>query len=150
MVKEWPIPKDATQLRQFLGLTNYFRRFIQGYSSITSPLNNLIRKTVDFKKNWTEEHTSLIEQLKEALTTAPVLALPDFDEPFELISDASIHGTGAVLLQKGRPIAFTSSKFKEAEVNYTTTEQELLGVVKALKEWRCYAEGAKGLTVVRP
>jgi len=148
VVKDWPIPTDATQLRQFLGLTNYFRRFIQGYSSITSPLNNLIRKTVDFKKNWTEEHTSLIEQLKEALTTAPVLALPNFDEPFELVSDASIHGTGAVLLQNGRPIAFTSSKFKAAEVNYTTTEQELLGVVKALKEWRCYAEGAKGLKVV--
>jgi len=148
VVKEWPIPRDGTQLRQFLGLTNYFRRFIQGYSSITAPLNNLIRKTVDFQKSWTEEHTLLINQLKEALTTAPVLALPDFEEPFELVSDASILGTGAVLMQKGRPIAYTSSKFSPAEVNYTTTEQELLGVVKALQEWRCYAEGSKGLTVV--
>ena len=61
-----------------MGLTNYFRRFIQGYGSITAPLNGLMRKTVDFKKSWTAEHTSLFNQLKEALTSAPILALPDF------------------------------------------------------------------------
>jgi hypothetical protein len=147
-VQTWPIPTDITQLRQFLGLTNYFRKFIQGYSSLTAPLHDLTHKGTDFKSAWKDSHTALFEQLKELLTTAPILALPDFDKPFTLVSDASVMGTGAVLLQEGRPIAYTSKKFSPAEVNYHTTEQELLGVVNALKEWRCYAEGAKGLTVV--
>lgn len=148
VVQEWPEPQDVTQMRQFLGLTNYFRKFIQGYSSIAAPLNDLTKKNTDFKKLWTPDHSVLFQKLKDALTSAPVLVLPDFQKPFELVSDASIMGTGAVLLQEGRPVAYTSKKFSPAEVNYTTTEQELLGVVNALKEWRCYTEGHKGLTVV--
>ena len=86
--------------------------------------------------------------LKEALTNPPALAYPDPDLPFEVISDASVTGCGAILVQAGRPVAYVSSKFTPAEVNYTTGEQELLGVVKALKEWRCYLEGCKELTVI--
>jgi hypothetical protein len=81
--------------------------------------------------------------LKVALCSTPVLRLPDFDKPFEMWTDASLDGTGGVLVQDGHPVAFTSAKLSKAEVNYTTTEQELLGVVRALQEWRCYLEGAK-------
>lgn len=147
-VANWPIPEDVTQLRQFLGLTNYFRKFIRGYSTLTAPLHDLTHKGTDFRTSWKDSHTDLFNQLKETLTTSPVLALPDFDKPFVLISDASVVGTGAVLLQEDRPIAYTSRKLTPAEVNYSTTEQELLGVVNALREWRCYCEGAKHLTVV--
>jgi len=147
-VTKWPIPKDVKQLRQFLGLTNYFRKFIQGYSSLTAPLHELTRKGTDFGTHWSANHTELFEKLKEALVTAPVLVLPDFEKPFTVVSDASLLGTGAVLLQDGRPVAYTSKKFNSAEKNYTTTEQELLGAVSALKEWRCYTEGSKDLKVV--
>ncbi|GAX85886.1 hypothetical protein CEUSTIGMA_g13302.t1 [Chlamydomonas eustigma] len=87
-------------------------------------------------------------QLKQALLNPHVLANPDHDLPYELISDASLTGCGAVLTQNGNPIAYFSSKFCPAEQNYTTTEQEMLGVVKALKEWRCYLEGCKSLTII--
>ena len=147
VVKNWPVPKDATQVRQFVGLTNYFRKFIKNYSSIAAPLMDLTRKGIDFAASWTDIHTVAFEELKTALTTSPVLVLPDFTKPFELVSDASLLGTGAVLLQEGKVIAYTSKKFIPAEKNYTTTEQEMLGIVTALGEWRCYF-GASSLTLV--
>jgi len=131
VVKDWPVPTNLKQLRSFLGLTNYFRKFIQGYSSLTAPLTSFMKKGVDFQSTWNDTHTGIIEQLREALTTAPVLTLPDFSQPFEVVSDASLLGTGAVLMQNDKVIAYTSSKYIPAELNYTTGEQELLGVVKA-------------------
>ena len=86
--------------------------------------------------------------IKAQLVEPPVLAHPDPDKPYELITDASMLGCGAILLQEGRPLAYYSSKFSSAEVNYTTSEQEMLAVIKALKEWRCYLEGCKGLIVI--
>jgi hypothetical protein len=147
VVKDWPVPKDLNQLRQFLGLTNYFRKFIQGYSTLTAPLTSLTKKGMDFQKEWTQMHTDIIEQLRAALVSAPVLTLPNFQKPFEVVSDASLLGTGAVLMQDEKVIAYTSSKFIPAERNYTTGEQELLGVVKAMQEWRCYLEGADSILV---
>ena len=144
VVKDWPIPKD---LQQFLGLTNYFRKFIQGYSSLTAPLTSFMKKDVNFKNTWNETHTQIIEHLKHALVTAPVLTLPDFTKPFEVVSDASLLGTCAVLMQDEKVVAYTSSKFIPAELNYTTGEQELLGVVNAVQEWRCYLEGAESVLV---
>ena len=147
VVKDWPRPKDATQVRQFVGLTNYFRKFIKDYSTVAAPLMDLTKKNTDFATAWTDVHTEAFEELKRALTSSPVLILPDFNKPFELVSDASLLGTGAVLLQEGKVVAYTSKKFIPAEKNYTTTEQELLGVVNALGEWRCYF-GASDLTLV--
>ena len=147
VVRDWPIPKDATQVRQFIGLTNYFRKFIKDYSSIAAPLMDLTRKDTDFAASWTDIHENAFNGLKEAMTTAPVLMIPDCNKPFELISDASLLGTGAVLLQDGHVVAYSSKKYFPAEKNYTTTEQELLGVVNALGEWRCYF-GASDLKVV--
>ena len=81
--------------------------------------------------------------MKHALLHAPVLALPDPDLPFEVVTDACKTGIGAVLLQQGKPIAFAGRKLLDAETRYTTTDQELLGVMYALSQWRCYLQGAK-------
>ncbi|NCU37062.1 hypothetical protein EOM75_13760, partial [Candidatus Falkowbacteria bacterium] len=148
VVEKWPVPTDVQQLRAFLGLANYFRRFIQGFSSMVAPLTDLTKGLESSKSKksitsmWGDRQQEAFNNVKHALTHAPVLAYPDFNKPFELVSDASLMGTGAVLFQDGHPIAYTSRKFTGAERNYTTGEQELLGVITALKEWRCYLEGS--------
>jgi hypothetical protein len=96
---------------------------------------------------WTEVHEAAFLRIKQLISEDIVLEYPDFNKPFELIPDASLMGSGAVLLQEGKPVAFTSKKFSSAERNYTTGEQELLAVITALKEWHCYLEGPK-VTVV--
>ena len=130
-----------TDVRSFLGLANYFRKFVQGYSSLAAPLTALTQASVAWK--WGPEHQAAFDGIKDMLCQAPVLAPPDTSAPFELVSDASLLGTGAVLLQNDRVCAYTSAKFGQAERNYTTTDQEMLGVITALKEWRCYLEGGE-------
>ena len=110
---------------------------------MAAPLSELTRLKGEYGTAWLPVHTAAFEALKAALTSAHVLKLPDFDVPFEVVSDASMLGTGAVLMQDGHPVAYTSKKYIPAEKNYTTTEQEMLGVVHALAEWRCYLEGSK-------
>ena len=146
VIRNWPVPTDLHKLRAFLGLANYFRRFIQGYSSLVAPLTSLTRAKVAW--HWDDTCQAAFEGVKQALTNAPVLKLPELDKPFTVWSDASVHGTGAVLLQEERPVAYTSAKFNSAEYNYTTTDQECLGTVRALEEWRCYLEGATQVTLV--
>ena len=144
-VQGWSVPSGVPELRAFLGLANYFRKFIRAYAAMAAPLTNLLSPKVLWR--WTEECDEAFQWIKEALTTAPVLALPDPHEPFEVITDASDFAIGAILLQHGRPVAFESRKLIPAERNYVTTERELLAVVHALKLWRCYLEGVK-FTVV--
>jgi transposase InsO family protein len=143
VIADWKQPVTQKELRSFLGLANYFRKFILGYATVAAPLNELLKATTpaDLTGVWTAHHTECFDCLKRMCADEIVLQYPDFDKPFELVSDASLLGTGAVLLQDGRPIAYTSKKFSSAERNYTTGEQELLGVINALKEWRCYLEG---------
>ncbi|GJP48756.1 hypothetical protein CLOM_g8031 [Closterium sp. NIES-68] len=138
-VQEWPVPQDVGQVRSFLGLANYFRRFLENYSTIVAPLTALTRK--GWAWEWTSECQQAFEEVKRRLTSAPVLVLPDPGKPYEVVTDASTVGIGAVLLQEGRPVAFESRKLSPAEQRYTTTEQELLAVVHALRTWRCYLEG---------
>ncbi len=90
-------------------------------------------------------HTQAFEALKTALISSPVLKLPDFNSPFEVVIDASLLGTGAVLIQEGHPVAYSGKKYITAVQNYTVTGQEMLGVVHALTEWRCHLEGSKTL-----
>jgi hypothetical protein len=145
-LQDWPFPDSALGVMQFLGLANYFRKFIPDFSRVAAPLYHLTKKTTSFQKG--EETQQSFEAIKSLLANPPLLAYPNPDLPYELISDASVTGCGAVLVQEGRPIAYFSSKFSSAERNYTTGEQELLGLIKALKEWRCYLEGCAGLTLV--
>jgi hypothetical protein len=139
-VADWKVPKDVHDVRSFLGLANYFRRFLQGYSKMVVPLTNLTRKDRCWK--WTEECQEAFEKVKHALNNAPVLAPPELGKPFEMVLDASGVGLGAVLLQDGRPVAFESRKLPPAQQNYTVTEQEMLGVIHALKTWHCYLESS--------
>ena len=144
VVRDWPTPTSVTHVRAFLGLCNYFRKFLQGYTTMVLPLIRLTRKDVLWGPDtWTPACQAAFEQVKQALTEAPTLALPDFANPMEMevICDASTGGIGAVLTQFGRPLAFESKKLTDAEKNWTTTDQELWAVIHALKIWRCYLEG---------
>ena len=146
-IRDWPVPKNLKELQSFLGLANFFRRFVQGYSTLTAPLTDLCGSTTNHFPwdKWPTLELDAFNGVKHALTTAPVLAMPDFTKPFEVRTDASLMGTGGVLMQEGRPIAYMSKKFIPAERDYHTTDQELL--VHACKEWRCYLEGSKALLI---
>ncbi len=150
-VTAWPVPKSLKELQGFLGFANYFRRFIPHFSTIASPLTALTSKDAAAAYSWQQwgaQELKAFTRLKQALITAPVLALPDRNDVFEVHSDASLVGTGGVLMQAGRVVAFTSYKFNDAERRYATGEQELLGLIRALQEWRCYLEGAKEVVLV--
>ena len=148
IVQNWPAPKDIHELRCFLGLTNYFRTFIQGYARRVMPLTKLQSPKRAFV--WDEDCQIAFDGVKHDLTHAPVLKSPDLNQPFELVNDACDLGIGAVLMQDKRPVAFESRKLIPAELNYTTTEKECLAVIHALKVWRCYLEGqpAERFTIV--
>jgi hypothetical protein len=143
VVNDWPTPASVKDVRSFLGLANYFRKFVQGYSTLVEPLTRLTRKELVWNnQTWDSACEQAFQGVKTALTNAPVLIMPNQAEgDYEVICDASLVGIGAVLTQGGKPIAFESGKFSEAERRWTTTEQELWAVVHALKTWRCYLEG---------
>ncbi len=146
VVRDWPVPTSVPEVRSFLGLANYFRKFMQGYAAISAPLSDLTKKHARFV--WTEECQTAFEKVKESLINAPVLKQPDFSKPFEVIADASDKGVGAVLLQDSHLIACESAKLRGHQVNWSVTEKELYGVVHAFGTWRCYLEGAQGVTTV--
>ena len=139
-ITSWPQPNTVADLRSFLGLSNYFRKYIQGYSSLMAPLTTLLTASSNRFK-WTDAHSASFEATKTALTSAPLLALPNPEKPFTLICDASVNGMGAVLLQENHPVSYYSRKFSSTEKNYTTGEQELYACHQALREYRCYLKG---------
>jgi hypothetical protein len=166
VVANWPTPQSAFDVRAFLGLANYFRRFIQGFAKIALPLTNLLKgldkqeKTgrlmrwgrlsadkikelhKEFEPRWTQACDTAFNVLKQSLVTSPLLALPDFELPFEMVCDCeAAPAIGAVLMQQGRPIAYHSRKLTGAEANYSATDLEMTAVISALREWRCYLEG---------
>ena len=146
VIQNWQYPPDKHELRRFIGLVSYFRSFVPHFSRLATPFYHMLKNTSSHEE--TPALRLAFDTIKAMLVSPPVLAHPDPDQPYELVVDASMLGCGAILVQAGRPVAYYSSKFSPAEVNYTTSEQEMLAVIKALKEWRCYLEGCKGLTVV--
>ena len=145
IVQDWPVPKTRTELQQFWGLANYFRKFIMGWAALVAALQAQLKQSNTF--TWSEECGRASAGVKKALCNAPVLALPGLNKPFEVICDACGVGLGAVLLQNGRPIAFEGKRMSPAEQNYGVGEQELLAVIHALELWRCYLDGVE-FTVV--
>ncbi|XP_071727227.1 uncharacterized protein [Rutidosis leptorrhynchoides] len=140
-IKKWETPKTPMQIRQFLGLAGYYRRFIQDFSRIAKPLTALTQK--GRKYEWTSEQESAFQLLKKKLTTAPILSLPEGNDDFEIYCDASRQGFGCVLMQRKKVIAYASRQLKIHERNYTTHDLELGAVVFALKIWRHYLYGVK-------
>ncbi|KAM2088514.1 hypothetical protein ACFX1T_032585 [Malus domestica] len=140
-VENWEQPRTVTEVRSFLGLAGYYRRFVQDFSMIALPLTKLTRKDVKFE--WDESCEQSFQQLKYCLTHAPVLVLPDDNGNFEIYSDASLNGLGCVLMQHSRVIAYASRQLKTHERNYPTHDLELAAIVFALKIWRHYLYGEK-------
>jgi ribonuclease HI len=122
-------------------MAGYYRRFVEGFSKIASPMTALLAKKVEFK--WTPTCQKSFETLKEKLTTTPVLILPDIHKPFSVYCDALYTGLGCVLMHKGRVVAYSSRQLKIHEKNYPTHDLELAAVVHALKTWRHYLYGQK-------
>nr|GEU64655.1 putative reverse transcriptase domain-containing protein [Tanacetum cinerariifolium] len=140
-IKDWASPKTPIEIRQVLGLAGYYRRFIEGFSKIARPMTKLTQKSVKF--DWGEKEEAAFQLLKQKLCSALILALPEGSENFVVYCDASHKGSGVVLMQKEKVIAYASLQLKVHEKNYTTHDLELGAVVLALKMWRHYLYGTK-------
>jgi len=140
-VKAWQRPTTPTEIRSFLGLAGYYRKFVPDFSRIASPLTKLTRKDVKFI--WTDDCEESFKELKSRLCSAPILALPQPGKTFMVYTDASGKGLGAVLMQDGKVIAYASRQLRPHEVNYPTHDLELAAVIFALKLWRHYLYGEK-------
>ncbi|KAI3701002.1 hypothetical protein L2E82_45643 [Cichorium intybus] len=134
-------PMLDKSIRSFLGLAGYYRRFIQDFSKIAVPLTQLTKKNASFK--WGEDQQKAFEILRKKLCEAPILTLPEGVEDMTVYCDASLHGMGAVLMQRGKVIAYASRQLKPHETRYPTHDLELGAVVFALKIWRHYLYGVK-------
>ncbi|GJU90956.1 putative reverse transcriptase domain-containing protein [Tanacetum coccineum] len=140
-IKDWTSPKSPTEIRQFLGLAGYYRRFIEGFSKIAKPMTKLTQKKIKFE--WGDKQEAAFQLLKQKLCSAPILALPEGSEDFIAYCDASKKGLGAMLMQREKVISYASRQLKIHEKNYTTHDLELGAVVFALKIWRHYLYGTK-------
>nr|KYP52749.1 Retrovirus-related Pol polyprotein from transposon 17.6 [Cajanus cajan] len=135
-IQEWPIPTNVSEVRSFHGLTSFYRQSVPNFSTLVSPLNELVKKDVVFL--WQETYNLAFQELKQKLTQEPILALPDFNKTFELECDALGIGIGVVLLQGGHPIAYFSEKLHGPTLNYPTYDKELYALVRALQTWEHY------------
>lgn len=151
-ILNYPTPTNRKEVKRFLGTATWYRRFVPNFSTIAGPLNRLTSS----KKNsppffWSDEADAAFNKLKECLISAPVLACPDYSLPFDVHTDASDYGVGAMLTQTvdgvEKPVAYMSKSLTGAERNYSITERETLAVLTALEHWRCYLENGKKFSV---
>jgi hypothetical protein len=140
-IREWSVPKNVTEVRSFMGLAGYYRRFIEGFSKIAHPITSLQRKGVKFQ--WTLDCEKSFQHLKQLLTSAPILRIADPNEDFIVCTDACKEGLGGVLTQNGFVICYESRKLKEHERHYATHDLELAAIVHALRKWRHYLMGKR-------
>ena len=133
----WPTPTTVTELRGFLGLTGYYRRFVQHYGLLARPLTQLLKKK---QFAWSPAAESAFRALKHAMTQTPVLILPNFDAPFVVETDACATGIGAVLMQDQRPVAFLSKALGPTHQHLSIYEKEFLALIMAIEKWRSYLQ----------
>lgn len=138
IVRDWPTPISAKEVRSFLGLAGYYRKFVQGFGAISKPLTNLLKRGVQFI--WTLEHESSFQALKTALISAPVLVLPDMQKPFLVETDASDKGIGAVLQQEGHTVAYVSKALRPRNQALSTYDKDCLAILLAVDHWRQYLQ----------
>jgi len=135
-VLNWPVPKMVRDIRKFLGLANYYRRFVKDFAKLARPLNNLTRK--DERWKWEEQQQKAFEQLKMVFTSRPLLVAPDLDKEFRVEADTSNFAMGGVLSikcedSKWRPVAYISKSLNETERNYEIYDKEMLAVIRCLE-----------------
>jgi len=135
-IQHWPTPTNVNEVQSFHGLDSFYGRFVQNFNTIVAPLNVIVKKDVEFK--WGQDQIHAFETVKEKLTKAPILALPNFTQTFEIECDASNIGIGVVLLQEGHPIAYFSEKLKGSHLNYSTYDKKHYALVRALQNWQHY------------
>ncbi|GJP43004.1 hypothetical protein CLOM_g2514 [Closterium sp. NIES-68] len=144
-VRTWKTPENVKELQQFFGFANCYNRFVPQYTKIAAPLTNLLKKNTPY--NWEPRHQEAVEQLKQALTSASVIILPDPERDFVIEADASEQAVGAVLMQDQgnglQPIAYLSKKLQGAELNYPIHDKEAFAIIIAFKTLRCYLKGRK-------
>ena len=140
-VIDWQRPASVLEVRRFLGLAGYYRRFVEGFSKIVGPMTRLLHKGERFV--WTAKCEKSFEELKKRLVSAPVLTLPTTGREFTVFCDASIQGLGCVLMQEERVVAYASRQLRPHEQNYPVHDLKLAAVVYALKLWRHYLYGEK-------
>lgn len=135
-VAQWPTPTNVKEVRAFLGLAGYYRRFVRHFGMIAKPLTTLLKKREQFV--WNTNTENAFQALKQALISAPVLALPDFTKAFTIETDACDLGVGAVLQQEGHPIAYLSKPLGPRTKGLSTYEKEYLAILLAVDRWRPY------------
>lgn len=152
-ILNFPTPTNKKEVKRFLGTASWYRRFVPNFSNIAGPLNKLTSTSKKHKTEflWTKEADDSFTKLKECLISAPILSCPNFDLPFEVHTDASDYGIGALLTQTidgiEHPIAYMSKSLSKQERNYSITEREALAVLEALEHWRCYVDDGRKFIV---
>lgn len=135
-ILNWPSPSNVKELRSFLGLAGYYRRFVRHFAVISKPLTEFLKKNSLFV--WHEDQQTAFSTLQQDLVSAPVLALPNFSKPFCIETDACHNGVGAILLQDGHPLAFISKPLGPKTQVLSTYEKECLAILLAMEQWRTY------------
>lgn len=145
-IRNFPTPTCTKEVRRLVGMAGWYRRFIADFSTIVAPITSLTSKKCG-KFKWTEEAEDAFTKIKNALCSSPILAMPDFSQPFVLHTDASDVGVGGVLVQgegkEEKVIGFMSHKLTSTQRKYSTTERECLAVLLAIEHFRAYIEGAR-------
>src|ERR1700748_2984185 len=142
-VKEWPVPEQLVEVQSFFGFVDFYGRFVANFAHIAHPPHALARK--DTPWSWTSEHQKAFQDLKDRVTSAPILVQPRVDRPYRLETDSSDYATGAVLSQLGEgekwhPVGFYSKSLNEVERTYRIHNKQLLSVIRGLQEWRLLLE----------
>jgi hypothetical protein len=140
-VLSWNTPQNVLDIKSFLGLAGYYKRFIEGFSKISKAMTELLEKSKTFE--WTPRHEANFQELKKRLTTKPVLTMLDMEKLFSIYCDASGQGLACVLMQDGHVVAYASRQLRKHEEKYLTHDLELAAVVHALKIWRHYIIGKR-------